>query len=79
MIYLKCLFAGLTGVVIAAVVASFGIVGFLAVKSRNLAPGQSLGWDPISFFHNSILAWAFMLLGFLAGFVWEYRRSVAHS
>lgn len=76
MVYLKSLLAGLIAVVIAAVLASFGVVGFIAVKSHNLPPDQSWGWDPISFFRNSLIAWAFLLLGFLVGFVWEYRRSV---
>ncbi len=75
MIYLKSVLCGLAAVILSAIAAGFGIITLLAIKSRNLPPGQSYGWDPVSLLRNSTIAWLVLAVAFVAGFAWEYRHA----
>lgn len=74
MIYLKSALAGAVAVVAALLLTALIMIVTLTVESRNLPGGQTIGWDPVTFYRNSGLAWITLALAFLIGFVWEYRR-----
>lgn len=76
MIYLRSVVVGVLAVVIAVIVTAISMVTILTIKTRNLPPGQAYGWDPITLFRNSLLAWVVVGLVFVLGFTWEYRRAI---
>ena len=78
MIYLKSFLCGLAAVIFAMVGTAVAIIIALAIKGRNLPPGESYGWDPVSLFRNSLVAWFIVALVFAIGFAWEYRHALSH-
>jgi hypothetical protein len=78
LIYLKSILCGLAAVFVAAVATAVAIIITLAIKSRNVPPGESYGWDPVSLFRGSLVSWFILALVFAIGFAWEYRHAVSH-
>lgn len=78
MAYFKSVIVGLMTVVITLIAMAVVIVTILAIKSSHLPPGQSYGWDPVSFFQNSVVSWILLIIAFITGFFWEYRRAIAN-
>ena len=78
MIHLKSVMFGLLAVLLAAIATAMVMIAILVVWSRNLPPGAGYGWDPVSFYRHSLVGWAVVVLAFLIGYVWEYRREMAH-
>jgi uncharacterized BrkB/YihY/UPF0761 family membrane protein len=76
--YFKSVIVGFMTVVIVLIAMAVAVMTILAIKSRHLPPGQSYAWDPVSFFQNSFGAWILLVIAFTAGFIWEYRRVMAH-
>jgi len=76
MIYLKSTLAGVAAVVAALIVTALIMIVILVMKSRDLPAGQAIGWDPISFYRGSMIAWMCLIVAFLVGFAWEYRRVI---
>ena len=70
MIYLKSLCVGIIAVVMATVLTV--VVGFVYLNAKSKGDG-SIGWDPISFARSSF-GWVIMVVAFLIGFIWEFRR-----
>ena len=58
--------------VLAALVAF--VIGMGWWVSRSAPPGESIGWDPISMFHQQPLISLALCLIFVAGFAFGYRR-----
>jgi len=77
LIYLKSFLCGLAAVFVAAIGTAVAIIISLAIKSSNLPPGESYGWDPVSLFRNSLVAWFILALVFAVGFGWEYRHAMS--
>lgn len=75
MLLLKSVFAGIAASVVAAIVTAVAMIGWLLVMSLRLPEGQTIGWDPVSFFRQSWLSWPILVSAFVLGFVWEYRRA----
>ena len=75
MIYIKSLVAGITAVVIATLLSPFlmGLYVYIIYKPKE---NEAIGWDPISFAHRPS-AWLIIavIVIFMAGFVWEFRRA----
>ena len=68
MVWLKSLVAGVAGVMLVVILGVFTIP--LVLRFRT---GQTVAWDPISVIRHTV-AWVILGLGFLVGFLWEYRR-----
>jgi hypothetical protein len=77
LIYLKSFAVGAFSVIGAIVLTAVSVMIYLAVLSRDLPANETYSWDPISFFRGSIAIWIVLLLVFLFGFGWEYRRLAA--
>jgi hypothetical protein len=76
MIFLKSVIAGIIAIVMAIVLTVIVVVADIVRQARQLPPGVSVGWDPVSLFHNlagNPLAWAFLVFAFTAGFFHEFR------
>lgn len=75
MIYVKSVLTGLAAVIVAEIlVAIGGISALLVIASRQ--PHESdggLGWDPVAF-ARTLPGWLILVLAFVAGFWWQYRR-----
>ena len=74
MIYVKSLLCGFAAVILSVLATGVVIVVMLAIKGRNLPSGAAYGWDPVSFFRNSLLSWIVLFAAFVIGFAWEYRH-----
>ncbi len=78
MIYLKSLLAGLVALIVIPIfLVGLLVVGMFVYTLIHPAQGEgSIGWDPVSIYRTSPLVWCIPPLIFLAGFAWEYRRTV---
>jgi hypothetical protein len=76
-IYLKSVMAGIVAMFCSAIVVM--LAAFMAVIwiSRHTQADTLIGFDFVSFARTP-LAWTILLLAFVAGFYWQYRRAVAH-
>ena len=75
MIYLKCALTGLLAIVAATVVVPVvGIVGIVLYTAIHSSQKGSVGWDPISLIHPSLLILTLVAFCFTAGFFWQFRR-----
>ena len=72
MIYIKSLIAGIIAVMIATVLTVL-VVGACISITNKPKEGEGIGWDPISFVRNST-GRIIIVVSFLAGFIWEFRR-----
>jgi uncharacterized BrkB/YihY/UPF0761 family membrane protein len=75
-IYFKSLLCGFVAAILSVLAMGVFIIIMLAIKSRNLPAGEAVGWDPISFFRNSLLSWIVLVAAFVIGFAWEYRHAL---
>ena len=72
MIYLKSLVVGITAVVMAALFSAFFMTLYLyAYKPKG---NEAIGLDPVSFAKTPV-AWLVVVVIFMAGFLWEFRRA----
>jgi uncharacterized membrane protein YphA (DoxX/SURF4 family) len=67
----KSIALGLLAVLAALVAFVIGIGWWV---SRSAPPGESIGWDPVSMFHQQPLIWVALCLIFALGFGYGYRR-----
>ena len=77
MTLLKSLLAGLLVLAAAAIVLPiFTLIGLTIYRALTSAPNSiAIGWNPISHIqHPSVALIAFVLICFLSGFAWEYRK-----
>ena len=75
MVYLKSVLAGIAVVVVVAIASLFVIVAYLSIVYRR-AGSAAIGWDPISLAKPG--TWLlFVIVIFLAGFFWEFRRAIS--
>ena len=71
MIYVKCVLAGVIGGILFTVVLALGSIGLMELFMR--LHGQSAGIAAVS---GGVLELGMpMLLGFAAGFYWQWRRA----
>jgi uncharacterized BrkB/YihY/UPF0761 family membrane protein len=78
MIFVKSFCVGLLASVGVLLVLGIAAVIGLMVASRMSSGAQdSIGWDPISL-RRPLPALLLILLPFVLGFWWEYRRLTAH-
>ncbi len=73
MVYLKSFIAGTAALVMAAALSPILMGVYFLVVYRNGAD-EGAAWDPTSFARQP-LTWAILVLIFVAGFVWELRRT----
>ena len=72
MIYVKSIFAGMAAFILFTTLAM--VLSSIALN-WDLPPGTAIGIDPISILR---ISWGYQLLallGFGAGFYWEFRRA----
>lgn len=76
MIYLKSALAGLLAVVAATIVLPILVVmGIVLYSAIHSSQEGSVGWDPISLVHRpSLPIVALMVVCFVPGFFWEFRK-----
>ena len=72
MIYLKSALAGIAAILLVILLIVVGIV-VVGLTSPPVAH-DAVGWDPMSLMHWRFWGAAAVLLIFLVGFVWEFRR-----
>ena len=71
--YLKSAVAGMVAAIGSAVVLCIVAVITLIRMFGRAEEGTYYDWDPIAFARTP-LAWAILLLAFVAGFYWQYHR-----
>jgi len=78
MIYFRSVLAGLAATVIAEILVIIAAMAMLVIMAKQ--PSNSdfvfVGWDPV-FFARTAPGLIILLLAFVAGFWWEYRRAAA--
>lgn len=74
MVYLKSVLAGIAAVVVVAIVSLFAVVAYLSIVYRR-AGSAAVGWDPVSLTKPG--TWLLVIGIFLAGFFWEFHRSIS--
>ena len=77
MVYFKSVIAGLIAIIGAVILMVVVVTAFLGFLSRDLPAGETYAWDPISIGRSSLIPWVFLLVVFMLGFAWEYRRAIA--
>lgn len=75
MIYLKSVLVGLAAIFIAElIVIVAGITALFLIASRQPSGSKGwIGWDPVSVARTPA-GWMILVLAFVVGFWWEYRR-----
>jgi hypothetical protein len=73
-VYLKSIAAGLVALVVSAVIVPVVVAIFLRITMKP-APGELIGWDPVSLVRAYPVAYLLPVIIFLAGFIWEFRRA----
>ena len=81
MTYFKSVLVGLLSTVIAIILWLFAVIAYFSVVSKTAisvvsepASNAAVGWD-VGSYANTYHLWAFCLLAFIVGFVWEFRRA----
>ena len=74
--FLKSFFAGFIAVLLGLITILVVVAVGLVIASSRMPEGTSVGWDPISLFRQSYV-WIALLLFFLIGFTWQFRRTRA--
>jgi uncharacterized BrkB/YihY/UPF0761 family membrane protein len=74
MVYLKSFLVGVAAVIVVGVLFLVAIFVYLNVAYKP-AEGEAIGWDPISLVHQSPWVTVVLVLVFLVGFFWEFRRA----
>ena len=74
MVYVKSIVAGLVVLVMSAIVIRVVVAIFLRTIMKP-APGELIGWDPVSLARTYPVAYLLPVIIFLAGFIWEFRRA----
>jgi len=72
MVYVKSALAGFLALIVAFVATICGVIVYGVTHKPT--DGSSIGWDPISLFKHPIFPSAVVVLIFVAGFFWEFRR-----
>lgn len=75
MIYLKSAIAGIVAVALAIAFMFMVIVMYGLIVLRPTG-NEAVGWDPISLVRWRVWGVGALVLIFLTGFVWEFRRCV---
>ena len=77
MAYIKSFFVGVLAVLMAIIAMVVIVIVTLTLKGRNLPPNESIQWDPISLVRGSPIIWTILIMAFVIGFAWEYRRALS--
>lgn len=72
MIYIKSLIAGILSSVIATILFVLVMAIYIASTYKR-KEGEGIGWDVIAF-ARSLIGRVIIVVSFLAGFIWEFRR-----
>jgi len=77
MIYFKSFLVGLAATIVAELlIVAGGIGAFVIVASRQPNNSETeIGWDPVSAARTAP-GWTILVLAFIIGFWWQYRRHV---
>ena len=76
MIYFKSVLAGVAAIIVAellVIAAGLSALPFVASRLRRNGEEGAIGWDPVAFARTPP-GWLILLIAFLLGFWWQYRR-----
>lgn len=72
MVYLKSAAVGIIAVFIGMILFVLAMMIYFSLVTKRT--GEAIGWDPVSFV-RSTLGRVIIVVAFVAGFLWEFRRS----
>jgi hypothetical protein len=78
MLYFKSVLAGIAAIIVAEFIVIAGAITLLFVIASRRPAGEEggIGWDPVAF-GRTTPGWIILVLAFIVGFWWQYRRLVA--
>lgn len=82
MVYFRSFLAGLAATILAEILILIVALFILLIIPAGRQPDTGtdfvfVGWDPVAFARTAP-GWIILLLAFVAGFFWQYRRFTAH-